>query len=109
MQEESADAQKQPASVKRFFIRMARPLLQIISRRLHVVDQGSDLVISTSTLDTQGDAMEVAQLHSFVASARSLHARMKDGPADVAFQGRAFRGGGLCLNVLLPWPLMRNS
>lgn len=80
------------AEREQYVVRMARPLLQVINDRLKLADQGSNLTISNSTQDTHGDTMEVAQLHSYIASARSLYARMRDGPTDAAFQGRSFCG-----------------
>ncbi len=59
----------------RYAVRMARPMLHLIEYR---TESAAGLTVDYSTGDTHGNNTEVAQLHSWVASARSLHWRLND-------------------------------
>lgn len=57
-----------------FRVRMARPMLHLLDSR----SCATGLTITDTTQDTHAETMEVAQVHSFVASARALYWRMQE-------------------------------
>lgn len=61
-----------------YLVNMARPMLYSMLKQLPKLSAIGRIEISRSTQDTHGDAIERAQLYSFVASAGALKHRIED-------------------------------